>query len=83
MVAPAAGGPVEVVDEGVTGYLYAPDDDDALERAVRALATDAQMRARMGEAGRRRVLPRSWETLGEAILGHYRDVVALSARTRV
>ncbi|WP_448072376.1 glycosyltransferase family 4 protein [Georgenia yuyongxinii] len=83
VVAPAAGGPIDVVDEGVTGYLYAPDDDDALERAVRALATDAQMRARMGEAGRRRVLPRSWETLGEAILGHYRDVVALSARTRV
>lgn len=75
VVAPAAGGPIDVVAEGETGYLYAPEDDDALERAVRVLVQDPAMRARMGEAGRRRVLPRSWEALGEAIVGHYEDAI--------
>ncbi|MFD1505318.1 glycosyltransferase family 1 protein [Georgenia yuyongxinii] len=83
VVAPAAGGPIDVVAEGVTGYLYAPEDDDALERAVRVLGADPEMRARMGEAGRRRVLPRSWEALGEAILGHYQDAIAQRVSTRV
>ena len=68
VVAPAAGGPLDVVAEGQTGYLYAPEDDGALARAVRVLAADPAMRARMGEAGRRRVLPRSWEALGDALL---------------
>lgn len=76
VVAPAAGGPLDVVAEGETGYLYAPEDDDALVRAVRVLVQDPAMRARMGEAGRRRVLPRSWEALGEAIVGHYGDAIA-------
>jgi phosphatidylinositol alpha 1,6-mannosyltransferase len=80
VVAPAAGGPLDVVAEGETGYLYAPEDDGALTRAVRVLAADPAMRARMGEAGRRRVLPRSWEALGDALLEHYRAVVATAAR---
>jgi phosphatidylinositol alpha 1,6-mannosyltransferase len=75
VVAPAAGGPVDVVAEGETGFLYAPEDDRALAGAVRALVGDTGMRARMGEAGRRRVLPRSWEALGEALLGHYATVI--------
>ena len=75
VVAPAAGGPLDVVAEGETGYLYAPEDDEALARAVGVLTGDAAMRARMGEAGRRRVLPRSWEALGEALLGHYAAVI--------
>ncbi|MCK6209462.1 glycosyltransferase family 1 protein [Georgenia sp. EYE_87] len=75
VVAPAAGGPLDVVAEGDTGYLYAPEDDRALAGAVRVLAADPAMRARMGEAGRRRVLPRSWAALGEALLGHYATVI--------
>ncbi|WP_418605172.1 glycosyltransferase family 4 protein [Georgenia sp. SUBG003] len=75
VVAPAAGGPLDVVAEGETGFLYAPENDQALAGAVRALVGDAGMRARMGEAGRRRVLPRSWAALGESLLGHYATVV--------
>lgn len=82
VVAPAAGGPLDIVAEGETGYLYAPADDAGLARAVRALAEDPQMRARMGEAGRRRVLPRSWEALGEQLLEHY-AVVAAARGVRV
>src|SRR5699024_6539744 len=53
VVAPAAGGPLDIVKEGETGFLYAPEDDDDMVRAVDRLAADPQLRARMGEAGRR------------------------------
>ncbi|WP_127127166.1 glycosyltransferase family 1 protein [Georgenia sp. SYP-B2076] len=82
VVAPAAGGPLDVVAEGQTGYLYAPEDDGALARAVAVLAADPAMRARMGEAGRRRVLPRSWEALGDALLEHYAEAVDAAAAVR-
>ena len=46
-----------------------------LIRQAQALAADPQLRARMGEAGRRRVLPRSWEALGDQLIGHYEDAI--------
>jgi glycosyltransferase involved in cell wall biosynthesis len=44
----------ELVAEGETGLLVSPDDPAPLADALVALATDAAVRARMGEAGRRR-----------------------------
>lgn len=75
VVAPASGGPVDLVIHGRTGFLVPPEDDQALADAVARLAGDPGLRARMGEAGRREVLPRSWSALGDALLGHYRDVI--------
>ncbi|WAC65230.1 glycosyltransferase family 1 protein [Agrococcus sp. SL85] len=71
VVAPRAGGPIDLVDHGTTGFLFAPDDAVALRRAVALLAADPALRARMGEAGRRRVLGRSWATVSEQLLEHY------------
>lgn len=71
VVAPRAGGPIDLVDDGTTGFLFDPDDAADLRAAVARLAADASMRARMGEAGRRRVLPRSWSAVVDQLLAHY------------
>ena len=71
VVAPRAGGPIDLVDHGTTGLLFGPDDPSELRIAVERLVADAGMRARMGEAGRRRVLGRSWPAVVEQLLGHY------------
>ncbi|MDR7235110.1 glycosyltransferase family 1 protein [Agrococcus sp. BE272] len=71
VVAPRAGGPIDLVDHGTTGFLFAPDDASALRRAVATLAADPAMRARMGEAGRRRVLGRSWPAVADQLVEHY------------
>ena len=76
VVAPAAGGPLDLIDTGVDGVLYDPARDGTLREAVAPLATDAGARARMGEAGRRRVLGRSWAALCDELLGHYENVIA-------
>jgi phosphatidylinositol alpha 1,6-mannosyltransferase len=79
VVAPAAGGPLDLVEDGVTGYLVPPDDQDAFAAAVARLAADPQIRAAFGAAGRRKVLSRSWPALTEELIGHY---AAVLGRTR-
>lgn len=45
----------EVSAADVTGLMVSPGDADALRGAMKRLASDDQLRARMGEAGRQRV----------------------------
>jgi phosphatidylinositol alpha 1,6-mannosyltransferase len=79
VVAPAAGGPLDLIEEGVTGYLVRPRDGGALAHGVAKLAADPELRARMGDAARRRVLGRSWASLGDEVIEHY--CAAIAART--
>jgi phosphatidylinositol alpha 1,6-mannosyltransferase len=79
VIAPAAGGPLDLVDDGVTGFLVAPGDEGALARAVARLAADPGLRAAQGRAARQRVLGRTWEALGDELIGHY-DAVLETAR---
>jgi glycosyltransferase involved in cell wall biosynthesis len=46
----------EIVADGVTGFLIEPADQAALARQTRGLIEDAELRHRLGEAGRRRAL---------------------------
>jgi glycosyltransferase involved in cell wall biosynthesis len=55
VVATDVGGNREIVLDGETGLLVPPGDRDALAAALRRLAGDAELRARLGSAGRRRV----------------------------
>jgi glycosyltransferase involved in cell wall biosynthesis len=50
VVAAAAGGPLEIIDDGRDGLLYPPRDLAALTAALKDLAGDPTRRARMGEA---------------------------------
>ncbi|MFP3464384.1 glycosyltransferase family 4 protein [Leifsonia sp. SIMBA_070] len=82
VVAPRAGGPIDLVEHGVDGLLFPPSDDRALRAAVSMLVHDGAFRRRMGEAGRRAVLGRSWDVICRELTGHYEQVI-LSAVTGV
>lgn len=56
VVATAVGGVPEVVVDGVTGLLVPPRDPQALADAILRLLRDPELRQRMGEAGRARVI---------------------------
>ena len=76
VIAPRAGGPIDLVDHGRNGFLYEPGNDSQLRASVQALAADGVLMSRMGEAGRRAVLPRDWESLCDELLGHYAHAIA-------
>jgi phosphatidylinositol alpha 1,6-mannosyltransferase len=75
VVAPYAGGPIDLVTHGEDGYLFRPDNDTDLRHWVRRLVRDPALRARMGEAGRRTVLGRSWPTLCAELLDYYQEAI--------
>jgi phosphatidylinositol alpha 1,6-mannosyltransferase len=76
VVAPAVGGPIDLVEDGITGYLVPPGDAAALARAAARLVADPWARAAQGRAARQRVLARSWAAVGDALIGHYDAVLA-------
>ncbi|MGF1600016.1 MAG: glycosyltransferase family 4 protein [Acidimicrobiales bacterium] len=82
VVAPAIGGPVDLVSHDVDGLLYDPDRAGNLAGCVAALVADRQRRIRLAAAGRRRVAGRTWEALGEELLAHYASLVAGRERSR-
>jgi phosphatidylinositol alpha 1,6-mannosyltransferase len=75
VIAPAAGGPLDLVEDEVTGYLVPPSDPGAFTAAVARLAADPATRAAFGAAGRRKVLGRTWPALTEELTGHYTAVL--------
>lgn len=81
VVAPAAGGPLDLVDQGRTGLLVEPHAVDAVTTAVATLAADPRLRDAYGRAGRAAVEGRTWAVIGDLLLDHYAEV--LGARTAV
>ncbi|WP_399137111.1 glycosyltransferase family 4 protein [Streptomyces sp. NBUA17] len=76
VVAPAAGGPLDLVAHGRTGLLVPPRDADAVRDAVWSLSADPALRAAYGAAGRAAVEQRTWAAVGDRLIGHYTDVLA-------
>jgi glycosyltransferase involved in cell wall biosynthesis len=58
VVASAVGGVPELVEAGVTGLLVPPGEDAALADALEHLLADAELRRRLGAAGRARAAER-------------------------
>jgi starch synthase len=58
VVALRVGAVEEMVEHGVSGLLVQPADDHGLVRAIESLVRDRRLAARMGAAGRERVLQR-------------------------
>ncbi|WP_223830495.1 glycosyltransferase family 4 protein [Nocardiopsis quinghaiensis] len=78
VVAPASGGPLDLVVPEHNGLLYAPDSVRELRVAVGRLAHNREVRRRMAEGTRPSVEHRTWEAVGEQLLGHYHAVIAPS-----
>ncbi len=58
VVSTDVGGVSDVVRDGTDGFLVEPGDAEAMAERLERLARDPQLRADLGEAGRRRVLER-------------------------
>jgi phosphatidylinositol alpha 1,6-mannosyltransferase len=82
VVAPAAGGPLDLVRDGTTGFLVPPNDAAAMAAAVAKLAVDPQLRAAQSRAAREMVAGRSWPVLCDELVDHYEAVLASRRQDR-
>jgi glycosyltransferase involved in cell wall biosynthesis len=77
IVACDAGGISEVIADGTTGLLVAPDDADALHDAIAKLIGDERLRADLGAAGRERMQKEfSVATMAAAHCALYESLIA-------
>lgn len=78
LVVSRAGAIPEVVGpDGECADLVTPGDVGELQAALAAMLDDPERRARMGQAGRRRVLEKfSWRAVATATAAAYADVIA-------
>jgi phosphatidylinositol alpha 1,6-mannosyltransferase len=82
VIAPRQGGPVDIVRDEVTGFLFEPGSRSELARYVELLATDDTLRRTMGRAARVSVADKSWKSINDRLVDHYRDVIAERAGMR-
>jgi phosphatidylinositol alpha 1,6-mannosyltransferase len=78
VVAPAAGGPLDLVDHGRDGLLYDPADPTSLRTAVARLVGDVELRRRLASAGLATVGERTWASVVDQLIDvHYPAVLDL------
>jgi glycosyltransferase involved in cell wall biosynthesis len=82
VVSTRVGGVEDVVEDGVTGYLVRPGDTHAVAERLAILATDPELRRRMGDIGRGRVLERyAVDRLVEDVDRLYRSLLPTASAT--
>ena len=76
VVAPAAGGPLDLIESGLTGVLFDPADPSSLRDTVAELVHNADVRADLAARGLRRVATRGWPEVVRGLVDlHYRAVL--------
>jgi glycosyltransferase involved in cell wall biosynthesis len=75
-----AGGVPDVIRHGENGLLFTPGDLGDLTDQLRRLLTDAALRARLAEAGRRDMERWSWRAATEALVDYYELAREVHAR---
>jgi phosphatidylinositol alpha 1,6-mannosyltransferase len=71
VVAARATGAVDLVEDGVTGFLVDPTDVAGYVDAIARIAADPGLRAGMGAAGHERATAYRWDTANQAVLDAY------------
>ncbi len=80
VVAPDVGGPRDLVGHGEVGLLYEPGNRDQLRRCINTLVESHAARAVMGIEARSLIRDRTWTSIGDDLIAHYRSVLP-SSRT--
>jgi phosphatidylinositol alpha 1,6-mannosyltransferase len=76
------GGPPELVEPGVTGWIARANDPTDLAARVEHLLRDAAARERIGQAAREAAAERDWEAINGRLIASYRTVIAGAGAAR-
>lgn len=75
VLAPAVGGPRDLITPDLNGWLYEPGNQRDLQRHVDYLAWHPEQRRAIGAAARATVEGRTWDSVCNELVGHYRQVI--------
>ena len=75
VVGAAAGGTLDLIEEGVTGFLTTPDSAARAADALQRLIEDSALRVAMGAAGLARSAHFDWDAVNDVVLQRYLAVV--------
>ena len=76
VVAPAAGGLLDLVRDGHNGRLFAPGSSASLRTTVDALVRDPVLLSSLTDHARSSVQGRTWTAIGDQLVRHYEQVAA-------
>ena len=64
---------MEIVEDGVTGYLCQPNDVKSLEKAIGRAVAEKERFEKMGEAGRQKIAAKySWDDIAKKVTELYK-----------
>jgi len=81
VIGPDTGGPVDLIQHGVTGLLIDTGDSHQLLEAVAELRAHSSLDL-MQEAARKSVEHRSWTYINAQLMNHYKDAIAGAKKQR-
>jgi phosphatidylinositol alpha 1,6-mannosyltransferase len=81
VIGPDTGGPVDLIEHGVTGLLVDTSDSHELLEAVEALRSHSSFDL-MQIAARKSVEHRTWSYINSQLMNHYQDAIASVAKER-
>lgn len=82
VIAPASGGPIDLVEHGVTGFLYQPNNEADLRTCVCRLIDDISLRQHMGANALTAVQGRTWPMMVDRLIEYYRLAIDLNLACR-
>jgi len=74
VVAPAVGGPLDLITEGVDGFLYTPGPNLDIRRKVLKAIYDDETRKAMSQSALARVQNKTWENICQLLLNIMEEV---------
>lgn len=81
VIAPNAGGPKFLIENGVSGYLVDHLIPNGFTPVLEKLLSDEKLLARIGEGGRRKVLDKSWASNNAKLLEFYASAMEISKQS--
>ncbi|WP_448663779.1 glycosyltransferase family 4 protein [Sphingomonas sp. CJ20] len=76
VVAARATGAIDLIEDGVNGFLVPPRDIEAYTDAIARLAQDPTLAAAAGAAGAAKAQGYQWDAINQAVLDTYLEVLA-------
>jgi phosphatidylinositol alpha 1,6-mannosyltransferase len=80
VIAPNSGGPIDLVENGKTGYLINTGNPKEIKRVVKLIQEGNAENWR--KSARDSVVNRTWQSINQELISHYQQLISNQKRTR-